>query len=123
MQVSPTVQAALAARIAPAAPVFVRAEPIASAAVIFPAVAQVTGMRSAGAPEDLTDPTRAATAIVASPAWDLAVAASIVAAEGSVAVVEASAEVAVEASGEAAAEVVEAAGVAVVAGAGKLVES
>jgi hypothetical protein len=66
-------------------------------------------MRSAAVPGDSTDPTRAATAIVASPAWDLAVAGSIAAEE----VFEAAASVAV----------VEAPGVAAVAGAGKLFES
>jgi hypothetical protein len=38
-------------------------------------------MLSEAVPGDSMDPTHAATAIVASPAWDLAVAASIVAAE------------------------------------------
>ena len=50
-------------------------------------------MLSEAVPEDSTDPTRAATAIVAPPAWDLAVAASVVVEEvavaASVAVVEA----------------------------------
>jgi hypothetical protein len=116
------VQEALAARIAPAAPVFVRAEPIASAVVIFRAVARVTGMRSAEVPEDLTDQTRVATAIAASPAWDLAAAASIAAAVASAEAAVASVAV-VEASGEVAAAVVEAPGAAAVVGAGKLFES
>ena len=59
-------------------------------------------MPSEVVPGDSTDPTHAATVIVASPAWDLAVAASIVAAGASVVVVEA--------------EVVEAEVAAVVAG-------
>jgi hypothetical protein len=103
MQVPATVQQALAAQIAPAAPVVVRPEPIASAAVIFRAAVQATGMRSEVVPGDSMDPTHAATAIVASPACDLAVAASIVAAEASVVVVEASevAAVAVAAVGAA----------------------
>ena len=54
----------------------------------------MTGVRSEVVPEDSMDPTHAATAIVASPARDLAVATSIVAAEAfevvaSVVVVEA----------------------------------
>jgi len=68
--------------------------------VIFRAAVQVTGMRSEVVPGDSMDPTHAATAIVASPAWDLAVATSVVAVEvstvaeafevvGSVVVVEA----------------------------------
>jgi hypothetical protein len=71
-------------------------------------------MRSEVVPGDSTDPTHAATAIVASPVCDLAVAASIVAAEafGVVALV-----VVAEVS-----EVVEAAGVAAVV-AGKRCES
>jgi hypothetical protein len=48
---------------------------------IFRAVVEVTGTPSEVVPEDSTDPTPAATAIEASPAWDLAVEASIVAAE------------------------------------------
>jgi hypothetical protein len=51
--------------------------------VIFRAAVLVTGMPSEVAPGDSTDPVRAATAIVASPACDLAVVASIVAAEAS----------------------------------------
>ena len=90
MQVPATVQQALAAQIAPAAPVVVRPEPIASAAVIFRAAVQATGMRSEVVPGDSMDPMRAATAIVASPACDLAVAASIVAAEASIVAAEAS---------------------------------
>jgi hypothetical protein len=120
MQVPATVQQALAAQIAPAAPVVVRPEPIASAAVIFRAAVQATGMRSEVVPGDSMDPTHAATAIVASPAWDLAVAASIVAASAMAAeafVVVASVAV-VEAS-----EVVEAAGVAAAGVAGKRCES
>jgi hypothetical protein len=62
--------------------------------VIFRAALLVTGMPSEVVPGDSTDPARAATAIVASPACDLAVAASIVVAVASVVVVEAS-EVAV----------------------------
>ena len=54
--------------------------------MIFRAVAQVTGMPSEVVRGDSMDPRRAATAIAASPAWDLA-AASIV-------VVEVSAEAA-----------------------------
>ena len=49
--------------------------------VIFRAAVQETGVRSEEVPGDLMDPTHAATAIAASPAWDLAVAASIAAAE------------------------------------------
>ena len=56
---------------------------------------QVTGMPSEVVPGDSMDPTHAATAIVASPAWDLAVAASAVAVEASEVVAAASA-VAVE---------------------------
>jgi hypothetical protein len=55
----------------------------------------VTGMLSEAVPGDSMDPTHAATAIVASPAWDLAVAASAVAVEASEVVAAASA-VAVE---------------------------
>ena len=40
----------------------------------------MTGVRSEVVPEDSMDPTHAATAIVAPPAWDLAVATSVVAA-------------------------------------------
>jgi hypothetical protein len=58
----------------------VEAAPIASAAGIFRAVVQVTGMPSEAVPEDSTDPTRAATAIAAPPASDLAVADSVEAA-------------------------------------------
>ena len=79
--------------------------------MIFRAAVQATGMRSEVVPGDSMDPMHAATAIVASPAWDLAVAASIVAAGASVGVVEASVVAAVEAS-----EVVEAEVAAVVAG-------
>ena len=61
--------------------------------MIFREVVQVTGMPSEVAPGDSMDRAHAAIAIVASPAWDLAVAASIVAAgaevAASVAVVEA----------------------------------
>jgi hypothetical protein len=57
------------------------AEPIASAAGIFRALAQVTGMPSEEVPGDSTDPQRAATAAVAPRAWDLGAAASIVVAE------------------------------------------
>ena len=67
------------------------AAPIASAAGTFRAVVQVTGMLSEAVPEDSTDPTRAATAIVAPPAWDLAVAASVVGVAASVEAVAASA--------------------------------
>ena len=82
--------------------------------MIFRAVVQATGPRSAVVPGGSMDPTRAATAIAASRACDLAVAASIVAAEAfevvaSIVVVEASE--AVEA-----AEAVEADVAAVVAG-------
>jgi hypothetical protein len=62
---------------------------IASAAGIFRAVVEETGMPLEAVPGDSTDRVRAATAIAASPAWALAVAASIVAAEASVVVVEA----------------------------------
>ena len=54
-------------------------------------------MPSEVVPGDSTDPTHAATAIVASPAWDLAVAASAVAVEASEVAAAASA-VAVEAA-------------------------
>jgi len=81
MQVSATAREALVARIAPVAPVLVPAEPIALVVVISRAVVPVTGMPSEVVPGDSMDPVRAATAIVASPAWDLAAAASIVAAE------------------------------------------
>ena len=57
---------------------------------IFRAAVRATGMHSEVVPGDSTDPVRAATAIVASPACDLAVAASIVVAVASVVVVEAS---------------------------------
>jgi hypothetical protein len=67
--------------------------------VIFRAAVLVTGMPSEVVPGDSTDPVRAATAIVASPACDLAVAASIVAAVASVVVVEASAVAVVVAVG------------------------
>jgi hypothetical protein len=85
-----------AQRIAPLGPVWVPAEPIASAAAIFPAVAQGTGMPSVAIPGDSTDPPPAVTAAVAPPAWDLAAeasegAASVAAAEaseGAVVVVE-----------------------------------
>jgi len=80
VQVLATAQEALVARIAPVAPALVRAEPTASALVIFRAVVQGTGMPSEVVPGDSMDPTHAATAIVAFPAWDLAVA-SVVAAE------------------------------------------
>jgi hypothetical protein len=53
------------------------AEPIASAAGIFRALAQETGMPSEEVPGDSTDPQRAATAAVAPQAWDLAAAASV----------------------------------------------
>ena len=49
--------------------------------MISRAAVWVTGMPSEAVPADSMDPVRAATAIVASPACDLAVAASIVAAE------------------------------------------
>ena len=84
--------------------------------MIFRAVAQVTGMPSEVVPGDSMDRAHAAIAIVASPAWDLAVAASIVAAGASVVVVEASVVAAVEASEVVEAEVVEAEVAAVVAG-------
>jgi hypothetical protein len=58
-------------------------EPIASAAGIFRAVEQETGMPSEAVPGDSTDPLRVATAAVAPQAWDLA-AASIVAAAASI---------------------------------------
>ena len=45
--------------------------------MIFRAVAQVTGMLSEVDPGDSMDPTHAATAIVAPPAWELAVATSV----------------------------------------------
>ena len=111
------------ARVAPVAPVLARAGPIASAVIIFRAVAQVTGMPSEVVPEDSMDRTHAATAIVAPPAWDLAVATSVVPVEASEVVVAASAVV-VEASEVVAASVVavEAAEVAAVV-AGKCCES
>jgi hypothetical protein len=89
MQVSATAREALVARIAPLAPVVVPVEPIALAAVISRAVVQVTGMPSEVAPGDSMDPAHAATAIAAPPAWDLARAALIVAAEAFAVVVEA----------------------------------
>jgi hypothetical protein len=63
--------------------------------VIFRAAVLLTGVPSEAVPGDSMDPVRAATAIVASPACNLAVPASIVAAEAfeavaSVVVVEAS---------------------------------
>lgn len=93
---------ALAARIAPEAPVLVRAEPTASAAVIFRAVAEVTGTPLEAVPGDSMDPVRATTAIVAPPACGLAAADSIVAAE----VFEAVAPVVVAVASEVAAVVV-----------------
>jgi hypothetical protein len=94
------------------------AEPIASAAGIFRAVEQETGMPSEAVPGDSTDPLRAATAAVAPPAWDLA-AASIVVAEASVVAVAASivvAEVSVVAVAASVVAVEGAEGAAVVAG-------
>src|SRR6266576_2300448 len=95
MQASAIAQEALVARVAPVAPVLAPAEPIALAVIIFRAVAQETGMPSEVVRGDSMGPTHAATAIVAPPAWDLAVAASIagvvasiVAAGASVVVVE-----------------------------------
>ena len=111
MQASAAARGQPVARIAPLVPVLGEAEPIASAAGIFHAVAQVTGMPSEAVPGDSTDPTRAATVIVAPPAWDLAVAASTV---GVAALVE---EVAASAVGVAAlVEAVAADVAAVVAG-------
>jgi hypothetical protein len=89
-----TAQEALAARIATLA----RAEPIASEVEIFRAVVQVTGMPSEVVPGDSMDPTHAATATVAPPACDLAVAASVVAAEVSAAVAASVVEVEAEAA-------------------------
>jgi hypothetical protein len=66
------------------------AEPIASAAGIFRAVAQETGMPSEEVPGDSTDRLRAATAAGAPQAWDLAAAASIVVAAASIVVAEVS---------------------------------
>lgn len=120
MPVPATVQEAPVAPIALVAPVSAPAEPIASAVAIFRAApVQLTGMPSEAVPEDSMEPLRAATAIVASPAWDLAAevsaaAASIVAAEGFEEAVEAS--VAVVEAFEGAAAVVVAVVVAVVAG-------
>jgi hypothetical protein len=88
--------------------------------VIFRAAVQVTGVRSEVVPGDSMDPTHAATAIVASPACDLAVvAASIVAAL--IVVAEAFGVVALVVVVEVS-EVVEAAGAAA-AGAGRPYES
>ena len=83
MQASAAAQGQPVARIAPLAPVLVEAAPIASAAGTLRAVVQVTGMLSEAVPGDSMAPTHAATVIVASPAWDLAVAISIVAVEAS----------------------------------------
>ena len=88
--------------------------------MIFRAAVQATGMRSEVVPGDSMDPTHAATAIVVFPAWDLAVAASIVAA--SVMAAEALVAVASVAVVEVS-EVVEAAGVAAAVVAGKRCES
>ena len=85
----------------------------------------MTGVPSEVVTGDSMDPTRAATAIVASPAWDLAVAASIVAALVMAAeafVVMASVAVAEVSEVVEASEAVEAAGVAAVV-AGKRCES
>ena len=121
MQVPATVQEALAARIARAAPAVARAEPIASADAIFRAAVRATGMRSEAVPGDSMDPTHAATAIVASPAWDPAVEASIVAASVMAAVAFAAAVASV--AGVEVFAVAEAAGVAAVAAAGRRCES
>jgi len=95
--------------------------------VIFRAAVQATGMRSEVVPGDSMDPTHAATAIVASPAWDLAVAALIAAAEAFEVVASVMAEEASEAVASVAvvevSEVVEAGGVAAAAVAGKRCES
>ena len=63
----------------------VLAAPIALAVVIFRPSVLVAGMLSEVVPGDSMDTTHAATAIVASPAWDLAVAISVVAVEVSAA--------------------------------------
>jgi hypothetical protein len=82
-------------------------ELIASAARMFPGMAQETAMPSEGVRGDSMDPAHAKAAIVVFPAWDLAAEDSVVAAEDS--------EVAAEDSEVEA----EAAGVGVVAGAGR----
>jgi len=120
MQVSAAAPAALVARIGPPA-VLVRAARIASAVVMFRAVAQVTGTPSEVVPEDSMDPVRAATAVVDRPAWDLAVedsAAPIAAAEGfaAVALAAAAAVVFVAVAGAVAAVVVAAVAEAVAEG-------
>jgi hypothetical protein len=123
MQVLATVEEALVARIASVAPAAVRADPIASAVVIFRAAqAQVTGTPSEAVPGDLMDPVRAATAIVVSRAWDLAAEVSA----GAASIVAAGASEAAVADSAAAVEVSEVAAVGVAAeavAAGKRCES
>ena len=95
--------------------------------MIFRAAVQATGMRSEVVPGDSMDPMHAPTAIAASPAWDLAVAALIAAAEAFEVVASVMAEEASEAvasvAGVEVSEVVAEAGVAAAAGAGKRCES
>lgn len=108
-------QAPLAARVAPVAAVQVRAEPIASAVVTFRAAVRVTGVPSEVVPGDSMDPVHAPIVVVDLPACDLAVAASIAAAEAFevvASVVAVASAVAVEASEVAAAVVAVAAVVA-----------
>ena len=83
----------------------VQEEPIASAGVIFRGLGPETETLSEVVPEDSMDPARVATAIVASPAWDLVVAivavvvASAAVAEASVGAVDFGEAVVVEDAG------------------------
>ena len=93
---APEERASAIVPLVPVCPV-VQGEAIASAGVIFRGVAPETEALSEAVPGDSMDPTRVATAIVASPAWDLAVVASVAVAEASVGAVDS--EEAVEAAG------------------------
>lgn len=74
----------------------VQGEPIESAGVIFHGLGLETEALSEAVPGDSMNPTRVATAIVASPAWDLVVVASIAVVEASGGAVD---SVVVEAAG------------------------